>query len=218
MARSATAGGKGGIGAAGADPGRKGMSTGRKLLLVGVAVASLAAGGVGLWFGLGLFKSGTDEAAAQEHVAAGAEGDHAAEGAAANVVGVPGGSAMLTLDDMILNIRGTSAAGRETSRLMRISLTLVYDAAYDGIAAPTPAEGDHGVANGAPQANPAGAMAAKTPFLRDAFLEYLRQLTDRDLDGTLGLSTAKAELLKRARAVVGGDAPREVLIGDLVIQ
>jgi len=54
--------------------------------------------------------------------------------------------------------------------------------------------------------------------MRDSFQDYLRQMTERDLQGTIGLVTLKAELLRRARAITESEAPREILISDLIVQ
>ena len=54
--------------------------------------------------------------------------------------------------------------------------------------------------------------------MRDSFQDYLRTLDERDLRGSLGLSELKSELLRRARAVSGGEAPREILVSDMIVQ
>ena len=111
---------------------------------------------------------------------------------------VPPGADMVVMpfDEMIVNITATAASGRQTSRFLKLDLALVYDKTQD--------EG--------------GLVEMRHVFLRDAFQDYLRQLAERDLDGTLGLVTVKGELLRRARAIAGNDAPHEVLIMGLVIQ
>lgn len=110
----------------------------------------------------------------------------------------PPGADMVVMpfDEMIVNITATAASGRQTSRFLKLDLALVYDRTQD--------EG--------------GMVEMRHVFLRDAFQDYLRQLAERDLDGTLGLVTVKGELLRRARAIAGNDAPHEVLIMGLVIQ
>jgi len=111
---------------------------------------------------------------------------------------IPPGADMVVMpfDEMIVNITATAASGRQTSRFLKLDLALVYDKTQD--------EG--------------GMVEMRHVFLRDAFQDYLRQLAERDLDGTLGLVTVKGELLRRARAIAGNDAPHEVLIMGLVIQ
>ena len=54
--------------------------------------------------------------------------------------------------------------------------------------------------------------------MRDTFQDYLRQLTESDLEGSAGLASMKAELLRRARVVTGSEAPREILVADMIIQ
>tara|TARA_R110002012_G_scaffold247584_1_gene423242 strand:- start:181 stop:489 length:309 start_codon:yes stop_codon:yes gene_type:complete len=102
----------------------------------------------------------------------------------------------MAFDEMIVNISATTESGRQTSRFLKLDLALVYDRKQD----------------------PEGLVETRHIFLRDAFQDYLRQLADRDLDGTHGLVTVKGELLRRARAVAGSKAPHEVLVTGLVIQ
>ena len=103
---------------------------------------------------------------------------------------------VMAFDEMIVNISATTESGRQTSRFLKLDLALVYDRKQD----------------------PEGLVETRHIFLRDAFQDYLRQLADRDLDGTHGLVTVKGELLRRARAVAGSKAPHEVLVTGLVIQ
>jgi len=103
---------------------------------------------------------------------------------------------VMAFDEMIVNISATTESGRQTSRFLKLDLALVYDRKQD----------------------PEGLVETRHIFLRDAFQDYLRQLADRDLDGTHGLVTVKGELLRRARAVAGSTAPHEVLVTGLVIQ
>lgn len=101
---------------------------------------------------------------------------------------------ILDFEEMILNVTGITASGRSTTRFMKVKLSLVYD----GEQAPD--------------------IASRRPFMRDSFGDYMRQLTERDLEGTMGQISLKTELLKRAKAIVGNNAPKEILISDLVIQ
>lgn len=54
--------------------------------------------------------------------------------------------------------------------------------------------------------------------MRDSFQEYLRQLNESDLQGSIGLVRLKAELLRRARVIAESEAPQQFLIADLIIQ
>ena len=101
---------------------------------------------------------------------------------------------ILDFEEMILNVTGITASGRSTTRFMKVKISLVYD----GEKAPD--------------------IANRRPFMRDSFGDYMRQLTERDLEGTMGQISLKTELLKRAKAIVGNNAPKEILISDLVIQ
>lgn len=59
---------------------------------------------------------------------------------------------------------------------------------------------------------------APTAELRDAFIEYLSQLHETEVRGSLGLATLRAELLRRSRAVVPDLNPTAVLIQEFLIQ
>jgi flagellar FliL protein len=98
--------------------------------------------------------------------------------------------------EIIVNISATTASGRQTQRFLKLNLALVYDATADG----------------------ADRLVERQPFIRDAYIDYLRLLSERDLSGSAGLARLRAELLHRARTLAETDAPREVLVVDLVIQ
>ncbi|MBP0484596.1 flagellar basal body-associated FliL family protein [Sagittula salina] len=98
--------------------------------------------------------------------------------------------------EIIVNITATTATGRQTSRFLKLNLALAYDSTIPG----------------------AENIETRKLFLRDSFQEYLRQLNEADLQGSMGLVQLKAELLRRARAISDSEAPQEFLIADLVIQ
>lgn len=78
-----------------------------------------------------------------------------------------------------------------------------------------------GHAAGAPDKAGHGAedeAAGPVPELRDAFIEYLSQLHEAEIRGSLGLATLRAELLRRARAVAPDVNASAVLIQEFVIQ
>ncbi len=103
---------------------------------------------------------------------------------------------VMPFEEMIVNIAATAEPGRQASRFMRLGLALVYDQTMDT----------------------AGLVETRHIYMRDAFQDYLRHLTDRDIEGTLGLVTVKSELLRRARAIAGSNAPHEVLVLELLVQ
>lgn len=103
---------------------------------------------------------------------------------------------VMPFEEMIVNIKATTASGQQVNRFLKLDLALVYDRAQDA----------------------AGHVETRHIYMREAFQEYLRQLTERDFDGTLGLVTVKSELLRRARAIVGSDAPHEIVVSELVVQ
>ncbi len=102
--------------------------------------------------------------------------------------------AFVNFDEMIVNISGYSTAGRKVSRFMKIKISMVIDAGH------------------------AEEVEKKKIFLRDNFQNYLRELDEREIEGSKGIESLRVELLKRAKAVVGKDAPKEILIGELIIQ
>ncbi|WP_127900769.1 flagellar basal body-associated FliL family protein [Solirhodobacter olei] len=167
----------------------------KKLVIIIAVLLFLLAAGGGLWMAMGTrgvtALVGVKPAAkAQAHAPAGVAGGDA-QGAAQ-----PTETEILPFKDIVVNISGSTATGATTTRFLKIDLDMVYAASA---------------------ANKA-LMEKKQPYLRDAIVGYLRQLSEDDLRGTDGLLLLKAELLKRARAVVGSDAPQEFLVGDLVMQ
>lgn len=100
------------------------------------------------------------------------------------------------LKEMIVNIVSITETGRKSSRFLKMNLALVYDENIEG----------------------ANHVAEREVYIRDAFQHYLRQLSERDLSGSIGIVRLKSELLRRARAVTESDAPQEVLIADIIVQ
>ena len=104
--------------------------------------------------------------------------------------------AVIPFKEIIVNINATTATGRTTSRFMKLNVAMVYDDKAEG----------------------ANRIEERQLFLRDSFQDYLRQLTERDLQGSIGLITVKQELLRRARTITESDAPQEMLVADLIVQ
>ncbi|WP_439561831.1 flagellar basal body-associated FliL family protein [Roseinatronobacter sp.] len=163
----------------------------RSVAILGVAVLSAIAlgGGLLIAFKHSLLPTFLNDAGI-ENVTASASTDEANP--------LPAGANLLVMpfEEMIVNITATSETGRLTSRFMKVDLALVYDQAQDE----------------------QGLVESRHIYMRDAFQDYLRQLTDRDIEGTLGLVTLKSELLRRARAIAGSNAPHELVILGLVVQ
>lgn len=176
--------------------GKTSAAPGRKLVLIlGLVLVSLLALGGGLVAAIGparlmaLMVPDTAPEIPQDIVATPEGTDPEALPPGADLVAMP-------FDEMIVNITAQTESGRQTSRFLKMDLSLVYDRQQDT----------------------AGVVEARHIFLRDAFQDYLRQLADRDLEGTHGLVTVKGELLRRARAISGSDAPREIVMTGMVIQ
>lgn len=100
------------------------------------------------------------------------------------------------MKEIIVNITSMSVTGRKTSRFLKLNLALVFDENIEG----------------------AAHVSERKIYIRDAFQNYLRQLTERDLSGNIGVIRLKSELLRRVRAVTESEAPKEVLISDIIVQ
>ncbi|SHI65823.1 flagellar FliL protein [Palleronia salina] len=103
---------------------------------------------------------------------------------------------LMPFPEMIVNVTDTTADGRQTSRFLKVNLLMVFDETAPG----------------------AAQLTARELYIRDAFQSFLRSLNVADLQGARGIALLKSELLRRARAVGHTDAPRDILISDLVIQ
>lgn len=189
---------------------------GRKLIhLVGIVVLCLLALVVGVVAALGperamaLLSGRDDPAPAADHASeevpaadhGAPPGGHAApsgghDAPAGHGAGGKEKIVVTPFKEIIVNIRATTATGRETTRFLKLNLALVYD------------ESRHGAAE----------IEPRKLFIRDSFQEYLRQLNEADLQGSVGLVNLKSELLRRARAITDSEAPQEILIADLIVQ
>jgi len=181
-----------------------GGSLGKTLIrVVGVALLCVAALLAGVVVALGperamaVLTGGTPDPAPAAGEPAAAAGGHGAVPEGDGHAAAPAEKIVVTpFKEIIVNITATTATGRETSRFLKLNLALVYDEAVPG----------------AEQIEP------RKLFLRDSFQEYLRQLNEADLQGSVGLVNLKSELLRRARAIADSDAPQEILIADLIVQ
>lgn len=98
---------------------------------------------------------------------------------------------------------------RAGGRLHLLITPLVVGHSADGA---EPAEqGKHGSAEDDSTAGP-------IPELRDAFIEYLSQLRESEIRGSIGLVTMRAELLRRVRAVAPELNASAVLIQEFIVQ
>ena len=183
-----------------AVPARKPLGRRILVLLVLLLVSGAAlAGGLAVSMGPNAFlalllgeESGeaSDQAEGPGKTATAGHGAAAAQGpAASSLVVTP-------FKEIITNITATTATGRRTTRFLKLNVALAYDDKAEG----------------------ADQVEARKLYMRDSFQDYLRQMTERDLQGTIGLVTLKAELLRRARAITESEAPREILISDLIVQ
>ncbi|MHA6345260.1 flagellar basal body-associated FliL family protein [Roseivivax sp. CAU 1761] len=174
----------------------------KKRLLVTTALVlfcvAAGAGGLGLALGpsraLALLSGG---AAAEEGDSVEGAAEAAPAAAAGDGTELPEGMAkVVPLDTMIVNITAMTLTGRKTSRFLKLDIALVVDPAAAG----------------------AERISERELFLRDSIQDYLRQLTEDDLEGSAGLAQLKSELLRRVRTVTDSTAPQDILIADMVIQ
>ena len=98
--------------------------------------------------------------------------------------------------EIIVNIHATTATGRQTTRFLKLNTAMVYDENLPG----------------------AAYIEERKVFVRDAFQDYHRQFKEPHVQGSACLTNLKAELLRRARSVSDSEAPREILISDLIVQ
>lgn len=159
------------------------------ILFVALFLAGLAGGAV-IYFGLDRLLAAIPGDGAEEQVAT---EDHSEEVEGDGETVSEGATEVFLMEDHIVNL---VAPGSSSSRFVRVRVAIVHDSAL----------------------LPIGTMQERKAHLRDAFQEFLGQLTERDLEGSYGLTMLKAELLSRTRAIVGGPGIQEVLITDLVIQ
>lgn len=138
----------------------------------------------------GAHETATDSHASDSHGASDGHGKSDGHGEAKPTMSVT------PFKEIIVNISATTATGRTTSRFMKLNVALVYDERKEG----------------------ADRIEERRLFLRDSFQDYLRQLTEQDLQGSLGLVLVKEELLHRARTITESRAPSEILIADLIVQ
>ena len=103
---------------------------------------------------------------------------------------------LLEFGEILTNISSINANGERQTAFLKVNLMVVYRT----------------------DAGAAAIMRERQPFMRDLFNAYLRGLTEADVRGMAGILHVKSQLLKRARAAVGSDLPREILISDLIVQ
>mgnify|MGYP001811651422 CR=1 FL=1 len=164
-------------------------SSKRRIVIIGLAVGVLCAGAASGYF---YFLAGGETAGHETEAKAG-DGSKPAAGkdAVAHSAYV-----VSPFKEIIVNITSTTANGQATSRFLKLNVALVYDPKVDG----------------------ADRLAERQLFIRDAFVDYLRQLNENDLKGSAGMAQLKADLLHRVRVLGETEAPRELLIADMVIQ
>ncbi|MBM2575667.1 hypothetical protein JQC91_05055 [Jannaschia sp. Os4] len=114
-------------------------------------------------------------------------------------VPVPAPDAPLTvleLEEIVVDIPGRSTSGTPIHRFLKADYAIVH---------PTTPEVD-------------AHLDGMRPYVRDAFVDYTRLLREPDLVGSDGMAQIRADLLLRARAILGPDLAVEILIADLVLQ
>lgn len=124
----------------------------------------------------------------------GVGGGTAAEGAAVQTRIPDETAGLFKIPVVIANVSRTTEGGRKINRYLKVGVTLVH----------------------LPEA--AALIQQREDYVVDAYQAYLRQVTPEEVEGSLGLMRLKAELLRRARAVVGDAEVRDVLVTELLIQ
>ena len=165
----------------------------RKIILAAVGLVALLAIGAGAYVVLG---TGSNEDVAEKSNEA--ESKHAEEKAMGDgeAAALKEKYAVAPFKEIIVNISSITINGQASSRFLKLNIALVYDPAAEG----------------------AERIAERQIFIRDSFVEFLRQVTERDLNGSAGLAFLKSELLHRVRLLSESDAAKDLLIADLVIQ
>ena len=111
----------------------------------------------------------------------------------------PGEEASLTvheIGEIVVDIAGTTIAGDPARRFLKANFVVVH-----------------------PDTEAARArFGDRAIHLRDTFVEYARLLHEIDVIDSAGMSDIRADLLHRARMVIGDDHAREILVSDLVVQ
>lgn len=101
---------------------------------------------------------------------------------------------VLSFDGVVVNIVSTSENGRQRSKFLKTSISVIYDIEDES------------------------KIRSKELFLKDSFQDFLRQLDENEIIGTAGLIRLKSELLKRAKAVTESEKIKEILISELIVQ
>lgn len=100
----------------------------------------------------------------------------------------------INFDEMIVNVKGFTASGRDVSRFLKIKLTIVVN----------PKDEEKILTNEA--------------FIRDGFQNYLRQLNEKEIQGSSGIEELRASLLKIVKTITDTDLSAQILIGELIVQ
>lgn len=117
----------------------------------------------------------------------------------------------LDIGQIAINLRPVGRAGSGPRHLI-IDTVLTYD---EALLLP---EGETGSGGHGGDDKESGALIDQKPHIRDAFIEYLANLSEEDVTGSSGMVRMRGELLRRARSVVGSDAPQALLIQDYILQ
>ena len=167
------------------------------IMLIGVLFAAIAALSLGIWVAMNTTSGTLDDPNEEEveEVVQEAEPDIREEEFDLHGLELNNGGIVLEFDEMIVNITGRSASGKKTTRFLKVKLSLVVE--------------DNGNFD---------EIESRKIYMRDSFQDYLRQVDEAELIGSMGLMNLKVNLLQRAKAIVGNKAPKEVFILDLIIQ
>jgi flagellar basal body-associated protein FliL len=164
----------------------------KKAILATALIAFLLGGGAGGYVALTKLRPATPVAGAEED--AKKETTHSIEG--------HDGANIIQVNRITLTLEMT---GSGASRSLLVTPIIVVHPKKDAAI-----EDKHGSSD--------DVFSEMVPELRDNFIEYLSQLEPRDLTGSAGMSMLRAELKRRADAILENYDVDKVLFNDFVIQ
>ena len=171
----------------------------KKIPIIALLALGLILGGVGggafWWFSKA--PQGTRHVADVHDANEYGENAHAANAAVTERLQLAIGKITVVLKDY------DDLAKRSMKRHMLVDVVLTYDF-------------QHAVTEGGEAAD--DPMPGRLAAIRDSYIEYLSQLSSKELEGSAGMAMLRHELLRRARLVAGSTAPQAVLIQDFVLQ
>lgn len=123
-------------------------------------------------------------------------------------------SSELSLGRIVVTLAATGAKSEAVRRLL-IEPIIVYKGGHGASGDEKKKDDGHGEEKGAAPSDP---VASKRAEVRDAYIEYLSQLTIEEVQGSHAIMKVKADLLRRARLVSESELPEAVLMNEFLVQ